>query len=824
MRTPRVSLSVVISVVLFCLLLIPLKSEPPGAIAQEQESTKSFPPDLTPYTRPAIPEDLKPVVTATPTPTPTPPPPAIRRTPTRRVQLSAAAALLATAPIFVRDVVVSNTDATLNANDTFGDTEPTIAINPANPNEVVITAFSGGWGPNAPLWHSTDRGATWTKRFTIPTPPGVPIMTSGGGLCPCDQVVDYGRGGRLSITFLVANTNVHTGTTTDPTNVLSWNWFLMGGITQNTNMTGGGNSDQPWLQVTRDTMMADEDDLYVGYDNFNGGPDMQVSVARNSNPPNFTVDNQSGTSTNMINPGHRLATDPRNGTVYSIFQRFAGGGAGGSKSINFMLNRSTDGGNTWGLNGMAGGIIVATADSTQPTPKFGTVNALLGGVDHAAIDPSNGDVYYVFGNRDSGTNNNRLSIVRLTDNGSGGLTVGAANFVTGQVQAALPSVAVTANGTVGVLYMTADGTSMSGFPVFTAHLALSTDHGVTFTDRVLSTFLSVTTDNGNNRQRVLGDYQQIKAAGNTFFGVFTGNGVPFGRPFANHDPIFFRINLDPEIQAPTSLAFSDACVGTSSTQNLMVCNNGGADLVISAINSTDPQFSVDAPVGGFPVTIACGACFNFQARFTPTSKGAKAATLTIASNDPANPSVMVDVSGLARKLEMITCPSDITVVTANPGDTSVIVNYPPPVIVDNACAVTVVASKPSGSSFPVGTTIVTITATDAANQSVSCSFNVTVFDVCLQDDASGDFLLFNSFTGDYKFVRCGPNGFTVMGRGKITRTMCLLKLEDARLMATLDRCLIAPLFKGSAKFKPNPIAPTFFINDSDTRNNTCICP
>jgi hypothetical protein len=34
-----------------------------------------------------------------------------------------------------------------------------------------------------------------------------------------------------------------------------------------------------------------------------------------------------------------------------------------------------------------GGACVAEAPSTQPQPKFGTVNALLGGVDHAdAID------------------------------------------------------------------------------------------------------------------------------------------------------------------------------------------------------------------------------------------------------------------------------------------------------------------------------------------------------------------------------------------------------------------------------------------------------
>ena len=72
------------------------------------------------------------------------------------------------------------------------------------------------------------------------------------------------------------------------------------------------------------------------------------------------------------------------GFVYSLFQRNIAAGAGGPKNIDYMLNRSTDGGATWTLNGMAGGIIVANADSTQPTPKFGTVNALLGGVDHAA--------------------------------------------------------------------------------------------------------------------------------------------------------------------------------------------------------------------------------------------------------------------------------------------------------------------------------------------------------------------------------------------------------------------------------------------------------
>ena len=206
-----------------------------------------------------------------------------------------------------------------------------------------------------------------------------------------------------------------------------------------------------------------------------------------------------------------------------------------------MLNRSTDGGTTWTLNGMAGGIIVANADSTQPTPKFGTVNALLGGVDHAAVDPNNGDVYYVYGNRDAGTGNDRLAIRRIQDNGGGGVTVGPENFVTGQVEAAIPSVAVASNGIVGVFYYTFDGFSPDGFPIFSAHLAQSSDQGVTFSDQVLLTFLSSATDNGNNRQRVLGDYMQMKAVSILLLRIFHWQtALPFGRPFANHDPIFFR--------------------------------------------------------------------------------------------------------------------------------------------------------------------------------------------------------------------------------------------------------------------------------------------
>jgi hypothetical protein len=499
-RTLGATIVVAFGSVLFAATVSPQQS------VEEADSVRSSPKDLRPYARPANSSDL------------------------RHGKIHP--------KVLLRDVVVSNTDPALRNTDTFNDGETSIAVNPANHDEIVITSFAGSWGATAPLWHSTDGGASWTKRFTISRPPGVDAT-----FCPCDQTIDYGRDGVLVGTFLtfLGGTDVYSGATTDPSNAAEWDWLAPTGTTARTNLFASGIADQPWLLVNRDPFAAGLDNVYVAYDDFSTGPDMRVAVSLRADPPDFRTDVRSGISTGFINPGHRLAKNPLTGVVYSLFQRSPRVGAGGSRGIDYMLNRSTDGGQGWPLGG-GDGIIVASADSTQPQPKFGTVNALLGGVLHAAVHPQTGDLYYVYGNRDPSTGNNRLAIRRITTGRDDNLVIGAESFVTGQVQAALPSVAVTPNGTVGVFYYTFDGFSADGFPIFTTHVALSTDRGATFTGTPLLTFVSSARDNLDPRQRVFGDYMQMKAAGGTFYGAFTANGVSFGRPFANHDPIFFRIH------------------------------------------------------------------------------------------------------------------------------------------------------------------------------------------------------------------------------------------------------------------------------------------
>jgi hypothetical protein len=472
--------------------------------------------------------------------------------------LSARAAVSRLAPspmpvfpsIRIVDTVVSNTDANLTNTDMANDGELSIAVNPEDTDEITISSFSTGWnGPNtnAVIYHSTDGGTTWTQQG-VPPPPG--WIDTG---CPCDWTWDWGRAGALSGTILAVLTNPFDVTSVTTTDVTTPGAFAYNGnpaqLTNN-NVPGSiENADQPWLLTNLDPAAPTQDRVYVAWDDFANsdgisGVDMRVAVSTGVSPLNFTLDQQAGNSSGAVNPGLRLADDRVNGTMWVLWGRNVAAGAGGSKNMDYMLNRSTDGGSTWTLNGnpnlpTTGGIIVANADSTQPQPKFGTVNALLGGVHHAGVDPISGDLYYVYGNRDSGTGNNRLAVRRISDAGGGSVSVGAESLLTGQVQAALPQVAVLDNGTLGVFYYTYDGMN-SGFPQFTAHLVTSLDQLGTLTDTSLLTFLSSATDDGDPRQRVLGDYMQMKAVDNCFYGSFTANGAPFGRPVANHDPIFFE--------------------------------------------------------------------------------------------------------------------------------------------------------------------------------------------------------------------------------------------------------------------------------------------
>jgi hypothetical protein len=99
---------------------------------------------------------------------------------------------------------------------------------------------------------------------------------------------------------------------------------------------------------------------------------------------------------------------------------------------------------------------------------------------------------------------------------------------------------------------------------------------------------------------------------------------------------------------------------------------------------------------------------------------------------------------------------------------------------------------------------------------------VGFYDICLQDDTSGDILLFNSNTGDFKFIRCGTDGFVIEKPGlkhTISRKRCQVTLNDSTVSAVLDTCDR----RGSATIRTPGYGAVFVIRDSNTKDNTCAC-
>src|SRR5882724_4408526 len=95
------------------------------------------------------------------------------------------------------------------------------------------------------------------------------------------------------------------------------------------------------------------------------------------------------------------------------------------------------------------------------------------------------------------------------------------------------------------------------------------------------------------------------------------------------------------------------------------------------------------------------------------------------------------------------------------------------------------------------------------------------FDVCLQDDSSGDTLKINSTTGDYQFTKCG--GLVLSGMGTLIKRGSIITLQhygpDRRVLATIDNAVN----KGFASIQVFSQGTTFTITDRNTTNNTCAC-
>ncbi|MEK6337088.1 MAG: choice-of-anchor D domain-containing protein [Acidobacteriota bacterium] len=159
-------------------------------------------------------------------------------------------------------------------------------------------------------------------------------------------------------------------------------------------------------------------------------------------------------------------------------------------------------------------------------------------------------------------------------------------------------------------------------------LFLSTDHGARWT--------VITNNSGGSNPHIprprfaYFDHQGVTV--NVYVGT-QGRGVwRISYPF---------VGSVPQIQVPSSVTFGSTCAGSIGRTTFNVCNTGSANLFVNSISSSNAQFAVTTPSGGFPVVISPGSCFPFEVTFNPAALGSQTATLTVASDDPSTPSLAV---------------------------------------------------------------------------------------------------------------------------------------------------------------------------------------
>jgi len=133
------------------------------------------------------------------------------------------------------------------------------------------------------------------------------------------------------------------------------------------------------------------------------------------------------------------------------------------------------------------------------------------------------------------------------------------------------------------------------------------------------------------------------AAAGTLTGTLTAQGD------SGSSPVLVNLAataLAPQAQlsvSPTTIDFGSVSTGLKGNSNLVLTNQGSADLTISLITVSGAEFSISGI--STPKTIAAGQSVTAIVTFSPTTAGSATGTISITSNDPINPTVNVALSG-----------------------------------------------------------------------------------------------------------------------------------------------------------------------------------
>ncbi len=199
-------------------------------------------------------------------------------------------------------------------------------------------------------------------------------------------------------------------------------------------------------------------------------------------------------------------------------------------------------------------------------------------------------------------------------------------------------------------------------------------------------------------------------------GVYDNAGPPPSGFVCNLTPQTFTVTIDPfKIVCPSNIGpvnnSADQCYATVATPNPTFLGSCGASSIAWQLTGA---------------TTGSGTNYLGPTNF---NIGVTTVTYTATNNYGVLTTCSFTVTVTDSQHPAITCPGDISQ-QATSGLCSAIVNFTPPDGTDNCpgAVTTQIAGLPSGSDFPVGTTVNTFQVRDAVGNTANCSFNITITD------------------------------------------------------------------------------------------------
>ena len=423
-----------------------------------------------------------------------------------------------------------------HSNETWQDAEPSIAVNQADPTQIVISAFTppDPGQTNGPIYYSTDGGQTWSVNFIVPDGE------------PGDQTFKFASrsnqfyGGDLDGVSGALNAL----STSDPFSTSTTLAVL------ETNAI----DDQPFIEATTVPFGADagKDRVYLGHNDLaaavgNGGTGktsaVDVCLDAAAASPAFTrviVEQRSTGTAGQDGPQVRTAVHA-DGTVYALFAGWRSSNsaltpipittdvvlarddnwASGSNPFTALLDPPSPAG-----DGVAGLRVQQNVslffDRFGGQPGHQNAGAVgqerVAGAFAIAVDPRNSDIVLICWAvvTDSVYT---LNVQRSADRGA---SWSAVSFTV--PNGLNPALAIASTGTAGLLYQKYTGVAPND--KFETHFANSTN-GTVWNDTLLATTpASQPVLNSGEGLTYIGDYLDLVAVGKNFYGAFCANNTP----------------------------------------------------------------------------------------------------------------------------------------------------------------------------------------------------------------------------------------------------------------------------------------------------------